>query len=793
MSEAFPVFIGVTGKRAFADNPTSAAALEARVRERLSVVCDYFDRLLPATPKILLTGAAAGSDLIVAEEVLGLRSDGSPGKDRPNWLVVAALPFAETLFKEDFTLDQWDRYKRVVEDRRTRLLVLPPLQTELGRPAEMADLQPPPGATDKQRDLRNRHYEQVGLWIAETANVLIAIMSASEAADKIGGTARIVAVRRSTRPDPVAAEIISASTILSPRTELLRAPSGYVWLIDPWAEPLCDAPPVTILPPAEDHVSGRAVYAAPAALQWVKAAGGTARRESSIRQAGRLRESWRVMKIAGDFIRDSTAPASAEVEQSRTWPEAVGRIGILLRISASLSEATNRASDEYRRTIYRLLAYFVLAVFVIETFAKFSPENPYVLGGYLIALGLAMLSYLRAGSKDLQPTAEDRRAIQEALRVQAAWWQAGLDDRVDFVHLKGADQDLARVLGAIRNVIAYALIACRWRAQPANWKALFDPENWPPFAADMPGGKFPCDWIGDQCYYFRQREEQRHKRGEFLQAASWTLFVTAACLAFLLLLRLGSQDVNAMLQRLLAAMDNALPYWINMAWTFLLVLATAVCWWLDAGLLAESRSDWRRLPLAVAIDLPAALFLFLAAHLVATVIDHENEPFWTFCLFLAPVVGYMIYFGWKIVPDANRTHRFASLLGLAATVLFGLAVLAVAAAFDRRYDQSSPAGHMAIVAGYLTIVMIVFLPALGGAVRFLSEKLAVEAEALSYRDAHLWFEHATEMLLQLRPGRGDAKADERARQVVRRLGILALSEHESWLKLRRQRPLSPVI
>lgn len=794
MSAAFPVFIGITGKRAFSDDPATAQALETTVRERLAAVCDYFDELLPATPKILLTGAAAGTDLIVAEAALGLRADGSSGRVRPNWLVVAALPFEETLFKEDFTPDQWERYKRVVEDRRTRVLVLPPLRTELGLPSNTNDLQRHPDASERAGDLRNRHYEQVGLWIADTANVLLAVMPASEAAAKIGGTARIVAVRRSTRPDPVAAEVIAASTVLVPRSELLRAPNGYVWLIDPSGNPLCGVPPVTVLSPAPDLTPWQAVYESPAALQWERGAG-TAQDRNGNDQAGHLQESCRVPKIASDFVRDSAALAPGAAGQStalQAWPEAGKRTEILLGISASLSDAANKAAAAYRRTIYRLVGYFVLAVLVIETFAKFSPENPYVLAGYLIALGLAVVSYLRAGSKDLQPTAEDRRAICEALRVQAAWWLAGLDDRVDFVHLKGVDQDLARVREAIGNVVAYALIACNWSKQPANWKVLFDPENWPPFAPDMPGREYPPDWIGNQCYYFRQRKEQRRRRGEFFEATSWTLFVTAACLAFLLLLRLGSRDVYGALQRLSTTMDRVLPYWATMLSTLFLILATAICWWLDGRLLAESRTDWRRC-LAVAIDLAAAFFLFLAAHLVATIIDHRNEPLWTFCLFLAPVVGYMIYFGWKIIPDANRTNPFASILGLAVTTLLGLIVLAAAATFDHRYDQLGNAEHMAIVAAYMTIVIVVLLPALGGAVRFISEKLAVEAEALSYRDAHLWFENATEMLSKLGPGRGDAKADERAQDIVRRLGILAMSENESWLKLRRQRPLSPMI
>lgn len=98
-----------------------------------------------------------------------------------------------------------------------------------------------------------------------------------------------------------------------------------------------------------------------------------------------------------------------------------------------------------------------------------------------------------------------------------------------------------------------------------------------------------------------------------------------------------------------------------------------------------------------------------------------------------------------------------------------------------------------MIAQYMTIVPVVFLPTLDGAMRFLSEKLAIEAEALSYRDAHVWFEHAKDLLCEQRPGRGDHKADQRAKDVIRRLANLAISENEAWLKLRRERPLSPII
>lgn len=809
MSAAFPVFIGVTGKRHFSDDPTIAKTLERTVSERLAGVFDYIDTLLPATPKVLLTGAALGSDLIAAEEVLGLDNGGAPKKPRPNWLVLAVLPFAEELFRQDFKDEEWERYRRVVDDSRTRLLVLPPLHTGDGAAAQEADLVRRPGAAPPERELRRRHYEQVGLWIDDTANVMLAILSGKEAADSIGGTARVLACRRSGQPDPTAMEVVHASSVLAPRSELQRGPNGFAWLLDPAAEPLCAFPPVTVLPPAGDLTTWKDVYAAPSAQDWGRP-GAERQPETSARQNAHLQESCRVLKIASDFVRDSRPSASSKSSSNEltsnklasdqpaavtAWPTAEGRTAILQRITHSLHDATNKSAQKYRRTVYWLVGCFVLAVLAFETFAKFAPDKPHMLIVYLAIIGLAMIGYMWAGWRDLQPKAEDRRSVREALRVQEAWWQAGLDDRVDFVHLIGVDQDLARVRGAIRNVIAYALVAAKPANQAPKWSAVFDPANWPPLPPNAPGRKRPRDWIGEQFDYFRQRQEQRHSRGKFMEAASWALFVTATWLALLLLSRLLFAWVDRDLVSFLNFVDHRIPYWETMLATVVAILATALCWWFDCRLVENSRTSWRRFLLTIAINLPAALFLFLAARLVATAIDHANESAWLYCAFLAPIFAYTIYFMWKIVPDANNTHPRRAILGLALTALIGLIVLAAVAVLGHHFDQlpNNSDDRIEIVAGYITIVMVVFLPAMGGAVRFMSEKLAIEAEALSYRDARLWFERAGDRLAELNPGHGDEQADAQARDIVRRLGVLAMSENESWLKLRRQRPLSPVI
>jgi hypothetical protein len=796
MADAFPIFIGITGKREFSEEPDLARAPEDTVRERSKAVFDYVDDFLPSSPKILLTGGAAGADLMVAEEILGLADGRQNSKPRQNWLVVVVLPFEQSLFQEDFTPEQWVNYLRVVEDKRTRIVVLPPLKSAGGLPAAAADLHRRPDATDFQKDLRRRHYEQVGLWIADIANVLLAVMAAGESSDRVGGTARIVACRRSARPDPVAAEVISASSVVVPRTELYRAPNGYVWLIDPAASPLCATPPVTVLPPAADNTPWSVAYQAPASPEYWNPAASDTHLERQPSQTDHLAESRRVLKIAHGYMYDNDAearPAAQQEASLQAWPIAEDRAQLLARISNGLRNPTNKASENYRRTIYRLVGFLALAVLAFEIFAKFLPESAVALLTYLVLVGAVMINYWKAGQKELQPVAEDRRAIREALRVQGAWWQAGLDHRVDFDYLKGADQDLARVREAIRNVIVYSSLICGSGRREPDWKALFDPESWPPFHQDMPARDYPKDWIGNQYYYFRQRKTQRHLRGEFVEAMSLSLFATAACLASILLAWLFCEEFKIDPTKWLTTIDSRLPYWSTLLVTLGMIASTIGCWWLGGELLAGPATKWKMLPRTIVINLPAAFFLFVAIQVVARVVNHTNDPLWMYLVFLAPISGYMIFFLGRIVPDPNATRPVATITGLAAAVVLSFALMAAAALYSSHFEKLGKPEEVAVIAQYMTIVLVVFLPTLGGAMRFLSEKLAIEAEALSYRDAHVWFEHAKDLLYERRPGRGDPEADEWARDIVRRLGALAISENEAWLKLRRERPLSPVI
>jgi hypothetical protein len=94
----------------------------------------------------------------------------------------------------------------------------------------------------------------------------------------------------------------------------------------------------------------------------------------------------------------------------------------------------------------------------------------------------------------------------------------------------------------------------------------------------------------------------------------------------------------------------------------------------------------------------------------------------------------------------------------------------------------------------VVISALVVLYASAGAMRYLMERLNIEAEALEYRDARARFELAERRLAPGSDPVSGAPADEDAAQrLVHELGRLALAENEAWLKSRRERPLTPIV
>jgi hypothetical protein len=141
--------IGVTGHRKLAD----VATVEASIEIALAAIAARF----PAKPLRVLSALAEGSDRIVARHVLA----------RPGARLIAVLPLPRSDYMTDF------------ESQRSREEFL-----DLLGEAESEIELPPRGS-------RIEAYEQVGRYVAEHSDVLVAVWDGLPASGR-GGTAEIV-------------------------------------------------------------------------------------------------------------------------------------------------------------------------------------------------------------------------------------------------------------------------------------------------------------------------------------------------------------------------------------------------------------------------------------------------------------------------------------------------------------------------------------------------------------------------------------------------------------------------
>jgi hypothetical protein len=91
--QRYPLLIGISGKRIFDEDVQTDRAIAIDLAARFRKLFDALDQEFPETPKVILTGAAFGTDLIAAETAFQV------GR---NWAVAAILPFDRVLFAEDF-------------------------------------------------------------------------------------------------------------------------------------------------------------------------------------------------------------------------------------------------------------------------------------------------------------------------------------------------------------------------------------------------------------------------------------------------------------------------------------------------------------------------------------------------------------------------------------------------------------------------------------------------------------------------------------------------------------------
>lgn len=768
-----PLLIGITGKRKFADDPAEDERIAERVRERLTELFHRLDARFRHTPKVLLTGGAYGTDLIAARAAMAME---------PPWSVAVLLPYARNLFEKDFILAAngpdgrpimhrdhatfCDLMEKASANGQHQVLakVLPPLLSRNQQPATAEQLDKDHNNHDVE--LRHQHYEQVGQVIVETAMLVLAAMNRDEQPDLAqanGGTARVVALRRAGRPDLLGTDVARRSSVLDHElNELCVPPASYVWLLAP--DTAAGRMPLTVLPPLTDRPAddvyraypGRDMphsHSEPGAPASLVACLNVWLRDRRLALAANfpslapgpdcraLRQSLELLRDFDDFeaLRQKLASRNGAPHTASVPPASMAGIEDPLVHKLALRRLINPpqgAAKAYSQVAFKIVAaLFVVALLALEMFAKFFPTSAWPLGFYLAALIGITFVVLLTRWRLWQPRSEDYRAVSELIRVQRAWWAAGLSDRVDRIHLQGVDADLARPRDAARSIINWIWLRSSWptRQPPSvEWSIVRDTPSGP---ANVPRGtewlaslpRPPSDWIGEQIWYYARTERVRARSASRRHAMTWLLFGGSGYLAAILFTCMLCEPVAHWFDSLAMTTSYARHYWI--AGVFWFGLAALIGW---LRLLLHRTSGFVGSAVTVVCGTLAAICVGVALRALG-----------------GPFSSLMAFLGAE--PPANPQEK-------------------------------------------LTVLVFVLLTAFAGAIRFLTEKLGFEAEALAYRDALNKFQRAEWCFARLAdPVTGLPRDDTAARALVLELGTLALRENESWLKAHRERTLSPVV
>jgi hypothetical protein len=787
--DTFPILIGITGKRNFAADPAENAKIRAQVRHRLAESFAYINRKLPYAPKVLLTGGAYGSDLLAAEAALAAGNE---------WSVALVLPYMAKLFEYDFILDTNGPVYHPDHatlcallsaatrgpGRRVIVREMPPLLTPAGNLTSEDELNKTILSHDPT--LRRAHYEQAGQFIAETAMLMIAVMGADEQPGRKqadGGTARIVATRRAGRPDPLGSDVAARSSVVRNEWSDLLAPTGgYVWLIDPFAPVARRGPPVSVLPPLRSkavaevfashpgldmpkpHEPQAWLLRCPAGLNaWLHGLISRSRRPSTAGLLESLHPAWSF----DDFERlrrkapDTSPDAREAIPVSPSLAEEIDTTSYITRLRGRIRWPQSHSRRKVDSALWRIAGLFVLAILALEIYAKFYTDSPIPLLVYVLALAIMAGIVFVTRMRLWQPRAEDYRAVSEMLRIQRVWWACGLRERVDREHLQGVDPELARPRDAMRAVLG-------WMSLRANWMPVQElSSRWSLVRAVQPGERpdqprctkrltkttgasMPRDWIGEQIRYFARERHRREDTFRKRETLAWLMFTMSGVLAALVVLWLGDEamhtETRAWFERLA---DNPDGGWAG-HYAFLL--------WLAIGAAAIGLRQHLRELNGKSAMFATLLAGALSAFALAVGLHRIGMPFY----------------------DLVQQAVAATDPGILVSLLKPLGFIQDGSGMTER----------------LADVVLVVLTAAAGAMRFHTEKRGWEAEAFAYGDALNKFERAEKAFATLvDPATGEptnANADK-ARDLVRALGLLAMRENESWLKTHRERPLSPVV
>ena len=733
-----PIIVGVSGKRFFSKNVEKDKETEASVATTLKATYEELDQSFPSSPKILICSGALGTDLIAAE-IAAARGN--------HWQIVLLLPYAIEHHLADFTTPSLDPSMSEVEKRQEQAAWKERCETyekrflALSKKNENVSIKVAPLLSDENRKPLDASY-----FVRDGENYSVDNRRAlfeqncqliAEASTILISVSDSTEEANHNKPDGSTARLIYYRRYGIPKEKGRDIAQRSTILRRAWAT--ASEPPgkylwhVAIDKPEASGILKRTVLAPIEPTTGRRFFGIGHQEDNRTRREPRLTTANENLIVAQRINRLNELILARENYQGEikiSVDPVSDPVGLLEKYRTVMSPITKKQKRLWSVALGLLSILFLGAVLSIETFAKFLPTSLGVLLLYIVLMTTIGLVSLFSSRFRYQENYEDFRALSEMLRVQIAWTRAGIGNRVDREKMQGLAADLARVREFTTTLITYAWI----RDDGGDLFAS-------PPAKEQESVKHTDrspDWktvIGDD------NEKSAWISGQIAYFA-------------------GEEHKRARLAHRLDSISWF--FFVSSGISALILLA-----WMTLD-----KTDQKNAVSSLSWIEPGMAFAVTG-----------------FCLAVYFCVGYFA----SMPHNHHSTHENMRIPFLWVAALFGCLFLAAGWALFAIAIPSADINDMITQAKYSSIVTIAVLTASAGAARFILEKLALEAEALEYSIANRRFCYAHQRVKFLLSDQHHGNNTEDAQRAVYELGKLALSENISWLKSRRERPLTPVV
>jgi hypothetical protein len=422
-----PLVVGVTGHRDL--RPEDVTHLESSVSHLLSDL----QKSYPNTPLILLSSLAEGADRLAARVALGM-----------NIKIVVLLPFNKEEYKKDF-------HEPASVEEFESLLAKAVWSSVI--PCELGD-----GQTSASR---SQCYAKAGAFIVEHSQILIALWNGKDS-KRVGGTTEVVNFRRTGIPRELSSQPVSnlgapetglVYQIVTPRkldSQTTDTPFGIKCL----------------LPQDFNEKEGEAYFK------------GIYRRLDLF---NRDAVAHKVSLSHNLVISESLLFSPLKSSDTSAIRDYVKQQTICTYSFADT--LAQHFKSKYDRVVFCLAGILIVLVALFDLYHSYNSLMFMV--AYIVAWGVAWVSYAVASLGEWEKKYLDYRALAEALRVQIFWQAAGLEDGVsqhylikhrsalDWIRISLLNERIVEILPRARQTVNLntrieAVQLC-WIEQQSKW------------------------------------------------------------------------------------------------------------------------------------------------------------------------------------------------------------------------------------------------------------------------------------------------------------------------------------